>query len=79
MQKKKLPDSLNSLEVNPEHSVIKKLNEIRVSDPKFAEVVAFQVLDNAKMAAGITVNPQDVLARWNVVLERALSVENVSK
>ena len=74
IQKKKFPDVPNSLEVNPNHPIIQKLDEIRTTNPKLAEVVAFQILDNAKLAAGILNDPKDLLERWNILLEKALGV-----
>ena len=74
IQRKKLPELPNSLEINPEHPIIQKLAEIRTTDPKLAEMVAFQILDNAKLSAGILNDPKDLLERWNILLEKALGV-----
>ena len=43
----------NTLEINPSHGIIVKLNELRKRDPKRAGLLAHQMMDNVLMASGI--------------------------
>jgi HSP90 family molecular chaperone len=46
----------NTLEINPQHPVIVKLNEMRKVDAKKASVLSKMVLDNILASAGIPYN-----------------------
>lgn len=40
------------MEINPQHELIKKLNNVRKAEPKVAALVVRQLLDNALITAG---------------------------
>lgn len=61
-----------ALEINTRHKLIKKLDTLREKDPKFARTVAEQIFDHALIAAGLVVNPLDMVERVNQILEKAL-------
>ncbi len=61
------------LEINSRHPVIKGINELRkISDP-FAEDAVEQVLQNAQIAAGLIIDPRNMVNRLYSILERAVS------
>jgi TNF receptor-associated protein 1 len=60
------------LEINAEHRLIKRLNELRKDGEEFATVAAEQLYENAQIAAGIIVDPRSMVNRLNDILERAL-------
>ena len=53
----------NTLEINPSHGIIVKLNELRKRDPKRAGLLAHQMMDNVLMASGIPFDLQDSTKR----------------
>ncbi len=75
MQKDKaaVPDATLDLEINPRHAVIVRLDAMRRTDEALAVTVAEQVLDNARVAAGLLDDPRTMLGRLNTLLERVLS------
>lgn len=68
-----LPPPKQNLEINPRHKIITRLEKIRHSDPALAEKVAGQLLDNARVAAGLLEDPRTMLARLNDLLEQVLA------
>lgn len=60
------------LEINPRHAIIKRLNELRQKNDPFAKVAAQQLYDNALIAAGLKIDPRNMVERLNQILERAL-------
>ena len=58
-----------NLEINPRHTVIKKLAGLRTTNADKAELVAEQLLDNALIAAGLMEDPSRMIARLNKLLE----------
>ena len=60
------------LEINPAHSLIIRLENIRQADASLAGSVAEQVLDNARVAAGLLEDPRAMLNRLNQLLEKVL-------
>jgi HSP90 family molecular chaperone len=64
----------NTLEINPSHGIIVKLNELRKRDPKRASVLAHQMMDNVLMLSGIPYNLQDSTKRNLDVLNDYLNV-----
>ena len=58
------------LEVNPEHPVVKKVAELRTSDPDLAEALARQVLDNALVASGLTTDSRLLMKRLDTLLSK---------
>jgi len=61
------------LEINPRHGVIARLDKMRQADEALALKVAEQVLDNARVAAGLLDDPRTMLKRLNELLEQVLS------
>lgn len=66
------------LEINPAHPVIVGLNEARESRPEVAQLVAAQVLDNARFAAGLIEDPRPMVQRLNSLLEELVSSKHRS-
>lgn len=60
------------LEVNSRHPVILKLNQLRGTDTPLAELVAHQLLDQARLAAGRLEDPRAMLQRLNTLLSRVV-------
>jgi len=63
------------LEINPAHPLVLRLEAIRQKDSSLAASVAEQILDNARMAAGLLEDPRAMLTRLNQLLERVLTKE----
>jgi len=68
-----LPPAKQNLEINPRHNIITRLEKIRSSDAALAGKVAEQLLDNARVAAGVLDDPRTMLSRLNELLETVLS------
>ncbi|MHB1653132.1 MAG: molecular chaperone HtpG [Desulfitobacteriaceae bacterium] len=60
------------LEINGRHALIKRLNALREKDDPFAKIAAEQIFENARIAAGLIVDPRDMVNRLYQILERAL-------
>ena len=65
----------HDLEINPAHPIVARLEAMRQKDAALAGSVAEQVLDNARVAAGVLEDPRAMLGRLNQLLERVLSKE----
>lgn len=61
------------LEINPRHQIMARLDKERQADPELAGKVAEQLLDNARVAAGLLEDPRTMLKRLNELLERVLT------
>jgi molecular chaperone HtpG len=70
-----VPDAVQDLEINPRHAIIARLDAIRRTDEALAVIVAEQVLDNARVAAGLLEDPRAMLGRLNDLLERLLKAK----
>ncbi len=68
-----LPAAKQDLEINPAHPIITRLDEMRQKDSALAGQVAEQVLDNARVAAGLLEDPRAMLKRLNQLLEKVLT------
>jgi TNF receptor-associated protein 1 len=68
-----LPAARQDLEINPAHAVITRLEQMRQKDAAFAAQVAEQILDNARVAAGLLEDPRAMLQRLNQLLEKVLA------
>ncbi|KAB2654442.1 MAG: molecular chaperone HtpG [Verrucomicrobia bacterium] len=66
------PEFKHDLEINRRHAVIVRLNTIRTTNSPLATKVAEQLLDNAKVAAGVMEDPRIMLARLNELLAEVL-------
>ena len=60
------------LEINPAHPILVRLDALRQSDPDLASQVATQVLDNARVAAGLMDDPREMVGRLNQLLEKLM-------
>ena len=58
------------LQVNPRHSLVKNLATLRESDGELATLISHQLLDNARMAAGLLEDPSQMLQRNYQILEQ---------
>lgn len=62
-----------NLELNPRHPLVRRLHHLRGQDAALAELVARQLLDNARIAAGLLEEPSAMLQRLNQLLEKTLA------
>ena len=60
------------LEINPRHALIKKLSEVKESNPDVARLVAAQLLDNALISAGLLDDARGTINRMNSLMEKAM-------
>jgi molecular chaperone HtpG len=67
------PETKPDLELNPRHPILLRLDQIRQTDEPLAIKVAEQVLDDARLAAGLLDDPRLMLSRLNELLERVLA------
>lgn len=67
-QNNEMMDQSLTLEVNPSHDIIVKLNEMRKTDIQVANMVARQVLDNALLSAGMVSDIKQVVQRINQLI-----------
>jgi molecular chaperone HtpG len=67
------PASSPDLEINPRHPLVSRLEGMRYKDPDLAAQAAAQILDNARMAAGLVEDPRPMIQRMNQLLERVLA------
>jgi molecular chaperone HtpG len=58
------------LEINPRHTLIKRLATLRTESPEKAALVASQMLDNALISAGLLEDPTKMLNRLYKLLEQ---------
>ena len=70
------PEAQQDLEINPRHAIIVRLAKMRETDEALATKVAEQVLDNARVAAGLLDDPRAMLKRLNELLEQVLTVKS---
>jgi molecular chaperone HtpG len=65
----------HDLEINPAHPILSRLDTMRQKDALLAASVAEQILDNARVAAGLLEDPRTMLTRLNQLLEKVLTKE----
>jgi molecular chaperone HtpG len=70
-----LPGAKHDFEINPAHPIISRLDAMRHKDVALATSVAEQILDNARVAAGLLEDPRAMLTRLNSLLEKVLAKE----
>jgi molecular chaperone HtpG len=63
----------HDFEINPAHPIISRLDAMRQKDAALASSVAEQILDNARVAAGLLEDPRAMLTRLNQLLEKMLT------
>ncbi|HEY1790722.1 MAG TPA: molecular chaperone HtpG [Verrucomicrobiae bacterium] len=73
MKQDNLPTAKYDFEINPAHPVIARLDAMRQKDAALARSVAAQLLDNARVAAGLLEDPKAMLTRMNSLLEKVLA------
>ena len=73
MKQGELPAAKYDFEINPAHPVIARLDAVRQKDAALAASVAAQLLDNARVAAGLLEDPRAMLTRMNSLLEKVLA------
>ncbi len=61
------------LEINPRHVLIARLEKTRLTDAALASKVAEQLLDNARVAAGVLEDPRSMIKRLNELLATVLA------
>ncbi|ETE71042.1 Heat shock protein 75 kDa, mitochondrial [Ophiophagus hannah] len=61
-----------TLEINAGHTLVKKLNQLRIDQPDLAQMLLDQIYDNAMIMAGLSEDPQPMVNRLNELLARAL-------
>uniref|UniRef100_A0A667IJH3 Heat shock protein 75 kDa, mitochondrial n=1 Tax=Lynx canadensis TaxID=61383 RepID=A0A667IJH3_LYNCA len=61
-----------TLEINPRHTLIKKLSQLRDSEPDLAQLLVDQIYENAMIAAGLVDDPRSMVGRLNHLLVKAL-------
>lgn len=61
------------LQVNPRHPLVKNLAGLRESDGELATLISQQILDNARVAAGLLEDPSAMLQRNYEILEKLSS------
>ncbi|KLU58607.1 chaperone protein HtpG [Peptococcaceae bacterium CEB3] len=60
------------LEINRNHPLIKRLQTLHEQNDPFAQTAAEQIFENARIAAGLIVDPREMVNRLYEILERAL-------
>ena len=65
----------HDLEINPAHPILSRLDAMRQKDAVLAASVTEQILDNARVAAGLLEDPRSMLNRLNQLLEKVLTKE----
>lgn len=58
------------LQVNPRHPLVKNLSDLKESDGELATLISQQILDNARVAAGLLEDPSAMLQRNYEILEK---------
>jgi len=61
-----------TLELNPSHPLVVKLNKLKDTDTVLASLLAEQLYDNAMVNAGLIDDPREGVAKIQELLERAL-------
>ena len=70
------PSIKQDLEINPRHAIMGRLHAMREADGPLAAKVAEQILDNARVAAGLLEDPRAMLKRLNELLEHVLHTKS---
>jgi molecular chaperone HtpG len=70
-----MPAGKHDFEINPAHPLMARLDAMRQKDAALAGSVAEQLLDNARVAAGLLEDPRAMLTRLNSLLEKVLAKE----
>merc|ERR1712168_1594454 len=65
-------------EINPAHPLIKKLSELKTSNPKLAIALTDQLFANAMVSAGLVEDPRSMLSNVNNLIEMLLDIDSTS-
>ncbi len=68
-----LPSGAPEFEINPRHALVARLEKMRHVDAELAAQAAAQLLDNARLSAGLLEDPRAMLQRINGLLEKLLA------
>jgi TNF receptor-associated protein 1 len=68
-----------TLEINPNHSIIKEINALRKSEPELALDVARLIYDNAMITAGLIDSARSMVGRLNALLPKLLISRSATK
>lgn len=60
------------LEINPKHTIIKKVNKLRDENPALAALIIEQLFNNAMVGAGLADDPRTLLTKMNDLLSMIL-------
>jgi TNF receptor-associated protein 1 len=71
-----MPPMPMDLEINPHHPVIVRLNDLRAGNEKLATQVTEQLLDNARIMAGLMEDPRSMVKRLNTLLQNVLEAKS---
>ena len=63
-------DTPVKLQINPRHPLVKNLASLSASDGELATLISQQILDNARVAAGLLEDPSAMLKRNYEILEK---------
>ena len=66
------------LQINPRHPLVKNLSNLSTSDNELASIISLQILDNARLAAGLLEDSSIMVQRNYDILEK-LSVGTAAK
>ena len=58
------------LQVNPRHPLVKNLSGLHANDGELAGLICQQLLDNARIAAGLLEDPSQMVQRNYQILEK---------
>jgi len=58
------------LQINPRHPLVKNLAGLQANDGELATLISQQILDNARVAAGLLEDPSAMLQRNYEILEK---------
>jgi len=61
-----------TLEINPDHPIMKKLTDLKTTNPKLATLVTEQLFANAMVSAGLVDDPRTILKSMNEMMTLAL-------
>ena len=72
-----MPMGKLTLEINPKHGILQRMNTLRTKDPDsdLAKQAAHLLLSNAQIAAGMLVDPKTMMEQSQKILEAALGEE----
>ena len=61
-----------TLEIHPRHTLIRKLNQLRDSEPDLAQLLVDQIYENAMITAGLDDDPGPMVSHLNHLIVKAL-------